>query len=71
MNPTLSSSGITRCRRRARDPVRLTALIYLREALISEWYEDCAEVIAIAKEFGAFDAEIRFLLADPRRHPNS
>jgi hypothetical protein len=71
MNPTLSSIGIARYRRRARDPVKLTALIYLREALISERYEDCADFIAIAKEFGALDAEIRVLLEDPRRHPNS
>jgi hypothetical protein len=51
--------------------VKLTALIYLREALIEERYEECAEIIAIAKEFGALDAEIRILLEDPRRHPIS
>lgn len=71
MNPTLSSAGISRSRRRTRDPVKLTALIYLREALIAERYEDCSDFIAIAKEFGAFDEEIRFLLEDPRRHPSS
>lgn len=71
MNPTLSSTGIARFRRRTRDPVKLTALIYLREALIGARYEDCAEFIAIAKEFGALDDEIRVLLEDPRRHPNS
>jgi hypothetical protein len=51
--------------------VKLTALIYLREALIEARYESCADFIAIAKEFGALDAEIRMLLEDPRRHPNS
>jgi len=71
MNPTLSSTGTTRYRRRSRDPVKLTALIYLREALIAERYENCAEFIAIAKEFGALDEEIRVLLEDPRRHPSS
>ena len=71
MNPTLSSNAIARYRRRSRDPVKLTALVYLREALIEGRYEDCAEIIAIAKEFGALDAEIRVLLEDPRRHPNS
>ena len=71
MNPTVRTNAITRCRRRTRDPVKLTALIYLREALISERYEDCSEFIAIAKEFGALDAEIRALLEDPRRHPSS
>lgn len=71
MNPTLRTIGIARHRRRSRDPVKLTALIYLREAVIAEQYENCAEFIAIAKEFGALDEEIRFLLEDPRRHPNS
>ncbi len=71
MNPTLRSSGITRYRRRTRDPVKLTALIYLREALIAERYENCADFIAIAKEFGALDDEIRILLENPKRHPNS
>jgi len=71
MNPTLSPGIATRYRRRSRDPVKLTALIYLREALIAERYEGCAEIIAIAKEFGALDEEIRVLLEDPRRHPSS
>jgi hypothetical protein len=71
MNPTLSPNGIARYRRRTRDPVKLTALIYLREALISERYENCPDFIAIAKEFGALDEEIRVLLEDPRRHPSS
>jgi hypothetical protein len=39
--------------------------------LISERYESCADFIVIAKEFGALDEEIRVLLEDPRRHPNS
>jgi len=51
--------------------VKLTALIYLREALIAERYENCADFIAIAKEFGAFDEEIRAMLENPRRHPSS
>ena len=71
MNPALSLTSIARYRRRTRDPVKLTALIYLREALISEQYENCVEFIAIAKEFGALDEEIRILLENPRRHPNS
>ena len=32
-----------------RHPVRLTALLALREALLRERYEDCREMIAIAK----------------------
>ena len=68
--PTGTSIG-TRYRRRSRDPVKLTALIYLREALLEARYEECAEIIAIAKEFGALNGEIRLLLEDPRRHPSS
>ena len=71
MNPILVPGIAARYRRRTRDPVKLTALIYLREALISERYEDCTDFIAIAKEFGALDEEIRVLLEDKRRHPNS
>ena len=71
MNPILSSGIATRHRPRSRDPVKLTALIYLREALIAERYKICAEFIAIAKEFGALDEEIRVLLENPKRHPSS
>lgn len=71
MNPTVDTNVTNRYRKRARDPVKLTALIYLREALIGGRYEECAEFIAIAKEFGALNEEIRLLLEDPRRHPSS
>ncbi|MBI2167669.1 MAG: hypothetical protein HYU34_05465 [Candidatus Omnitrophica bacterium] len=50
-------------------PVKFSALLALREALIQEKYEECAEIIAIAKEFGARDREIYYLLEDPRRRP--
>lgn len=50
-------------------PVRLTALIYLKQALLKEQYEDCPELIQIAREFGAREVEIRNLLEDPRRNP--
>ena len=52
-----------------RDPVKLTALLYLREALLQERYEECAEMIAIAAEFGATAQEIQLLLEDARRRP--
>ncbi len=51
--------------------MKLTALLYLREALLSENYEECSECIAIAKEFGALDEEVRTLLENPKRHPGS
>ncbi len=71
MNPIINAGIAQRYRRRSRDPVKLTALIYLRECLILEKYEDCPEIIAIALEFGALSEEIRVLLEDSRRHPSS
>ncbi len=50
-------------------PVKLTALIYLKQALLKEEYESCADLISIAKEFGAKDSEVQNLLEDPRRTP--
>ena len=50
-----------------RDPVKLTALLYLREALRDERYEECADFIAIAEEFGALDSEIQNVLENPKR----
>lgn len=47
------------------DPVKLTALLYLKDALLKEKYEDCAEFVAIAREFGAIPAEIRNVLENP------
>ena len=52
-----------------RNPVKLTALLYLRAALRTERYEECAEYIRVAKEFGAQEREIEELLEDPRRTP--
>lgn len=50
-------------------PVKLSALWELKAALLAEHYEICREVIAIAKEFGATEREIYYLLEDPRRQP--
>ncbi len=52
-----------------RDPVRVTALWYLKEALLEERYEECADIIAIAYEFGAREYEVEALVEDPRRNP--
>ena len=52
-----------------KDPVKLTALLYLRESLISQRYEQSAQFIAVAKEFGAKEREIEELLKDSRRMP--
>ena len=55
--------------KRTKHPVRVSALWELRRALLEEKYEDCREIIAIAKEFGASQAEVYYLLEDPRRKP--
>ena len=51
-------------------PVKLTALLYLKEALLKQQYETCPELITVAKEFGAGEFEIQDLLEDPRRSPS-
>ena len=66
---TIPYSWEKKIRRIVKDPVKLTALIYLKEALRKEQYELCPEIIATAKEFGAGDDEIRRLIEDPRRSP--
>lgn len=43
--------------------LKQTALLYLREALRKDEYEDCAELIKNAKRFGALQAEITQLIA--------
>ena len=50
-------------------PIKLTALLYLKEALAKQKYELCEEIISVAKEYGAADFEVRDLLEDPRRTP--
>ena len=50
-------------------PVALTALIYLKEALLKERYEVCKDMISIALEFGVDEVEVKYLLEDPRRSP--
>jgi hypothetical protein len=56
--------------RKSRHPLKLTALLYLKEALIREQYEKCADIIAFAQKFGAVPFEIQDLLEDPRRSPS-
>jgi hypothetical protein len=63
-------SGTIRKNRLFKHPVKLTALLYLKDALQKERYEDCAELIRTAREFGAVEEEIEALLEDPRRTPS-
>ncbi len=64
-----NKNKIWRRRRTSRHPVKVTALMHLKEALLNEAYENCALAIKIAKEFGAQEFEIQNLLEDPRRTP--
>ena len=45
------------------EALRVTALSYLKEALINERYEECAELIAAAKRFGATGRDVRVAIA--------
>ena len=69
MLKTVPNTGGPRRAQTVKHPVKLTALLYLKEALAREQYERCAEIIAFAKEFGAAAFEIEDLLEDPRRSP--
>ena len=52
-----------------KDAVKLTALLYLRETLLKQRYEESAQFISVAREFGAQDREVEELLEDARRMP--
>ncbi len=65
----IKNPGFAKRNAGAKHPVKLTALLYLKEALLKERYEDCAELIHVAQDFGAADYEIDDLLEDPRRSP--
>ena len=70
MIKTMPNAGGSRRALTAKHPVKLTALLYLKEALRREQYEKCAEIIAVAEEFGAATHEVQDLLEDPRRSPS-
>jgi len=42
--------------------LKLTALLYIEDALTNEQFEDCRELIKSAKELGARSSEIRQVL---------
>jgi hypothetical protein len=52
----------------ARDEVlKATSLLYFKEALFNEEYEDCKELVRLAKRFGARKGDIREVIADSNR----
>ena len=42
--------------------LKITALLYLKQALNQEKYEDCADLVKQAKEFGAHKDEVRRII---------
>lgn len=44
--------------------LKATALVYLKEALFRQKYEQCAELIRSAKEFGAGEEEVRGVIEE-------
>jgi len=47
--------------------LKVTAFIYLKEALAAQQYEECAGLIRDAKSFGAQQSEISAILAEYNR----
>ena len=47
--------------------LQVTALAYLEDALANERYEECADLIEAAKEYGATLVEIRTIVAEGAR----
>ena len=52
----------TRAKKNYWHPIGLTALVYLKEALRNERYEDCQVAVETALEFGAQEWEIKNIL---------
>ena len=67
---TVQRFNILKRRPVMKHPVKLTALLYLKEALAKQQYEVCPDIITVAREFGAGEFEIQDLLEDPRRSPS-
>ena len=44
--------------------LKATALVYLEEALLSERYEECAQLVRSAQRYGASPKEIEQVIAD-------
>lgn len=41
-----------------------TALLYLSDALIKQSFEECAQLIELAKQFGALESEVSEAITD-------
>lgn len=44
--------------------LKVTSLLYFKDALLNQRYEDCAELIRAAKSFGAQPGEISRVIAE-------
>ncbi|MCB9772178.1 MAG: hypothetical protein H6754_06470 [Candidatus Omnitrophica bacterium] len=64
MENNLTIKGRENGQLNSNEVLKLTSLIYLKEALLAQRYEDCAELIRDAKGFGAEQVEISALLVE-------
>lgn len=64
MNNELITSNDVKAWLQSDEVLKLTSLLYLKEALVAQRYEDCAELIQEAKGLGAQQSEISALLAE-------
>lgn len=48
--------------------LKATSLLYFKDALFNQRYEDCAELIRAAKSFGAQPGEIGRIIAEVTGH---
>ncbi len=51
--------------------LKATALLYFQDALLKSEYEECAELIAVAKQYGATQSDINDTIADYLRNPKA
>ena len=51
--------------------LRVTALSYLKEALVKERYEECAQLIAVAKQYGVTVRDVKVEIARALRRLNA
>ncbi len=57
----------SKIRRNTQHPLKLTAMLYLKDAILRECYEECRDFIDIAQEFGADSEDIKRTLSDSLR----
>ncbi|MCA9401773.1 MAG: hypothetical protein KC713_09105 [Candidatus Omnitrophica bacterium] len=62
MNRKILENQYTKESNQSNRVLKATSLLYLKEALVNEQYEDCAELIQAAKNYGASFDEVKQVL---------